>query len=59
MMLGTPEPKRAPAGTLTHVWPELCTVFHVLLIKLYNSLPQYPGSSLGKGGHQVMHRTEI
>lgn len=43
-------PERVPAGTSRHVWPKLCTVFHTLLVKLCNSLPQDPGSSLMGGG---------
>lgn len=46
-MLGMPE--RVPAGTSRHVWPKLCTVFHMLLVKLCNSSPQDTGSSLMGG----------
>lgn len=55
-LLGRPEPEWAPAGTSRHVWPKLCIVFHTLLVKLCNSLPQDPGSLL-VGGHQMIHRT--
>lgn len=57
MMLGRPEPEWAPAGISRQVWPELCIVFHTLLVKLCNSLTQDPGNLL-VGGHQVMRRTE-
>lgn len=57
-MLGTPEPEQAPAGTSLHAWPDLCPVFHMLLVKPYNSLPVDPGNA-PVGGHQVMCGTEI